>query len=112
MADDNPAERLRLSSVLARAGFEVIAVATGSDVVEAVAAWEPKVVILSWPLQGGGLELVRKLVEELGMGGRVLLISGLADLRDQHAALGAGATQYFVRPVDHQRLIAAIRRAA
>ena len=111
LADDDPVERLRVSSVLAHAGVEVVAVATGHDVVDAVVAWEPNVVILSWPLEGGGLELVRQLVEELGMGGRVILSSAVVDVGTEHDALEAGAIHFVTRPAEPDRLIAAIRSA-
>lgn len=110
MADDDPVERLRLSSLLARAGLEVIAVASGADVVNAVSAWDPNVIVINWPLLGGDIELIRELIEARGMGGRVILISSSADLRDQHAAVGVSA-HYLPRPAEPESLIAMIQRA-
>jgi CheY-like chemotaxis protein len=111
MAHDDRDERNILGELLRNAGIDVIAVADGDDVLNAVAAWRPSVVLLGWPLQEGGLKLVRRLVEEQGMGGRVILISSLCDPRDQHAAFRAGVAHYLMDPADPDQLIAAVRSA-
>jgi DNA-binding response OmpR family regulator len=111
MAHDDRDEREFLGSLLTKAGIDVIAVSDGSDVLNAVAAWRPNVVLLGWPLQDGGLQLVRQLVEDQGMGGRVIVVSSLRDPRDLHAALGAGVAHYLTEPVDPGRLISAVRSA-
>jgi two-component system phosphate regulon response regulator PhoB len=112
VADDDADVRLMLRLLLNKAGMRVLEAGSGAETLEVLAKQDPDVVLLDWRMPTGGLPLARKLVEELGLRNRVIMLSGLADPRDRHSALQAGIARYFVKPANPDVLIAAIRELA
>jgi CheY-like chemotaxis protein len=112
IADDDEDIRLLLQQQLADAGMDLKVAAGGRQVLALLRSWTPDVVLLDWLMPGGGLELVRELVTEHGLEGRLIMLSGLDDPRDRQAALAAGATYYLVKPPESEKLIRVIRELA
>ena len=107
--------RLQLEAILARGGFEPVAV---GDRDAAVAALEcddpPMLVVMGWEMAGSdGLGMLRWLRSSASRQGTwVLLLTGHGGREDEIAALDAGADDYLVKPVDAARLRAHLRAGA
>jgi two-component system OmpR family response regulator len=108
IADDYHPIRALLQHLLTVAGMETAVAADGEQALALVQSWNPDVVLLDWLMPGGGLDLVRRVVDEPGFDGQVIMLSGLDDPRDRDAAMEAGAARYFTKPTDNDRLISAI----
>ena len=113
--EDDNTTRLQLEAVLARGGFDPVAV---GDAEAAVAALEgedpPLLVVMGWELAGaddlGMLRWIRG--REAHAGKWVLVLTGHDHREDEIAALDAGADDYLVKPVDAVRLRAHLRAGA
>jgi response regulator RpfG family c-di-GMP phosphodiesterase len=95
VVDDDAALRFALEQGLTSEGFRVRVVATASEAYLAVAETCFDVIVLDWLLRGGdsGYTACRRL-RYLHPGGEIVVLSGLSDVRDQHAALKCGATAF------------------
>jgi signal transduction histidine kinase len=115
VADDDLVSRCLLTTVLKKAGHEVVEAADGS------AAWQtmcqpdaPHMVILDWQMPGfSGLELCRKIRAQEGAEYTyVVLQTGRGSAADVQTGFEAGADDYLIKPVDMQQLLQRIRAAA
>jgi DNA-binding response OmpR family regulator len=112
VADDDAQVRGVVSALLAQAGIEAVQAADGASAL-ALASEQPlEVAIIDWRMRGGGLDLARELIADHGLGGRVIMLTGLFDPRDRQSAVHAGVAYFFVKPPDPDELIAAVRAAA
>jgi DNA-binding NtrC family response regulator len=110
VVDDEPSMRTALCEVLQRTGHPVIACRDGH---EALAALERQTV---WLIVAdlrmprlGGLDLLRE-VKRRSPGTLVVLISGYATLDSAIEAIRLGASDYLLKPFDHEALEALVRR--
>jgi hypothetical protein len=71
----------------------------------------PDAVVLDWRMPGGGLGTARRMIEDHGMAGRLIMVTGLDDLRDRRAAHKAGVWCYLVKPIDQDELLRAVDAA-
>ena len=110
VADDQATVRLLLRTLLDGAGMETAVAHDGEQVLELVREWDPDVVLLDWLMPAGGLALVRKLVIEHELEGRVIMLSALDDPRDRREALFAGAACYLTKPPDLGVLVQTLNR--
>jgi DNA-binding response OmpR family regulator len=110
VADDAASMRLLLRRLLADAGIEVAVAASGEQALTLARSWDPDVVLLDWLMPTGGLELIRRMVAEHELAGRVIMLSALSDPRDRLAALEAGAASYFTKPPCAGQLVEAVCR--
>lgn len=111
VADDEAPARSRLRRLVAEIGAgEVIGeAASGRAALAAVAAERPDLVLLDIRMpDGDGLAVARALAE-LDPPPAVIFVTALADRA--LAALDAGAAAYLVKPVERERLAAALHRA-
>jgi two-component system KDP operon response regulator KdpE len=104
-----------LKVVLREAGFEVEAVATGQEALDAAAVRPPDAAIVDLMLpDGDGVEVCRQLREWSAM--PILVLSALGDEDQKVRALEAGADDYVTKPFGPRELVArlgaALRRAA
>lgn len=113
--EDDNTTRLQLAAILARGGFEPVAV---GDADAAVAALEredsPRLVVMGWEMAGADdLGMLRWLRGRAAHEGKwVLVLTGHDRREDEIAALDAGADDYLVKPVDAVRLRAHLRAGA
>jgi len=103
VADDDNASRLLLERVLAKWGYEVVAVSDGQ------AAWEvlsgpdaPELAVLDWMMPGlDGVEVCRRLrALDLSNPPYVILLTSRGEKEDLATGLEAGASDYVQKPFD------------
>jgi DNA-binding NtrC family response regulator len=111
IADDNPALRRGLARAFALAGFEVAEAGDGQAAVAAVQAQAPVAVVLDVQMPGiGGLEALRSIHTSAPQV-PVLMLTGYGEIPLAVEAIRAGATDFLTRPIEAERVIAAVRRA-
>ena len=111
VVDDNEAARFARVQTLARAGFRVIEVATGSDALRVCDEEQPDLVILDVNLPDiSGLEVAPRLKARRRPAVQVLHLSNTAvTVADRVSGLEHGADAYLTEPVDATVLIATAR---
>jgi DNA-binding NarL/FixJ family response regulator len=112
VADGDESDRDGLKQVLTRAGFDVIAVATGEDALVVAQMHEPALFILEVPLgQLSGYEVCRALRDGLRPGAPIIFLSGVrSEPYDRVAGLLLGADDYIAKPYSTDELLARVRR--
>jgi CheY-like chemotaxis protein len=107
--DDQGVTRL-LTDFLSREGLALEHAATVADALAKALAGEPDVILLDLKLgTADGLEVLRGL-RVANSTARVLVVSGTPDPDRRSAALALGAAEVLPKPVDPDRLLAAIKR--
>lgn len=100
-----------LEQGLLHEGFDVTVATDGQEGLELAQEIEPDLVLLDWMLPGGvgGPRTCRDL-HELCPKARVVMLTGLDDVRDQRAALDAGAAAFLRKGVALEEIAATLRR--
>ena len=113
VVDDHPMWRDAVERDLARAGYDVVAVAaTGREALVRFAATRPQVVVLDLQIPApDGVQVTSEIVR-LEPSTRVLVLSASGEHGDVLAAVTAGATGYLVKSASREELLAAVRRVA
>jgi two-component system, OmpR family, response regulator len=112
VADDDEEIRGQLREALQGADMDVVEAVDGDEALALAASTNPDVAVLDWLMPAGGLVLVRRLASDHHMANRIVMLSGLADVRDRRAARASGAGHYLVKPPQREALIEAIEQAA
>ncbi|NMH94649.1 response regulator transcription factor [Pseudonocardia bannensis] len=108
VVEDSPDVRELLDAVLAGAGFDVCAAATGTDGLRAVREHDPDLVVLDLGLPDmDGTELCRRL--RTGSDAYVLMLTGRSDEVDMLVGLAVGADDYMAKPFSPRELVARVR---
>jgi len=110
VVEDNVDSAETLQMLLTHVGHEVAVVNDGRVAVEAALSFRPNVILLDIGLPGiDGFRLARKLrsLPETS-GARLIAVSGYGQDRDREMSRAAGFDLHLVKPVDPQRLTAAI----
>ena len=111
VADDDPALRDLWSHALAAGGFEVVTAGSGSDALVLLENATFAVVVLDNRMPGcSGLEVLERLRASPETATLpVIMVTAHADVGDRVRALEAGATDYLVKPVSLDELVARVR---
>lgn len=112
IVEDNPDLLDLLLMALPRLGpFSVVGVSDGISGLEQFYALHPQCVVIDIRMPGlDGYQLVRALRGDPETAATPLIIlTALAQQKDQFAGLAAGADLYLIKPVTPQDLVAAIR---
>lgn len=109
IADDDNAIRLSLSMLLCKAGYEVKAVATPSDIVAAVRAAAPQLVLLDMNFSHAtsgdeGLTLLRQ-IKVFHPSVPVILITAWGSIPLAVEGVQAGAFDFITKPWDNRMLL-------
>jgi two-component system nitrogen regulation response regulator GlnG len=112
IVDDDQAIRWVLEKALARAGMNTRSFSQAGDVLDALEADVPAVLVSDIRMPGGnGLDLLRQIKE-----GRpslpVIVMTAFADLDSTVSAFQGGAFDYLAKPFDVNEAVALIQRAA
>lgn len=110
VADDSETILLLLRTRLEMEGYEVLAAADGVEVVETVrgASPAPDILLLDAMMpRKSGIEALRELRAE-GVETPALIVSAHQDEMDAGAASDAEVSGYLTKPIDFDRLFAAI----
>lgn len=112
VCDDMSYMRTLLSTILERAGFEVVGEAeTGAQAVEQYKLLRPDIVTMDIVMRGmGGIDAVREICK-FDQKARVLMCSSMAQQSLVAEALAAGAKEFVVKPFQPSRLLEAVRSA-
>lgn len=110
IADEDPSAREELASLFDAAGYEVVQVGSGEEVLQAVKEVTPCVVLLEIPLGSlSGYEVCRALREDAS-GIPVVFVSGSrTESYDRVAGLLVGADDYVVKPYAPDELLTRVR---
>jgi two-component system, sensor histidine kinase and response regulator len=100
VVDDEPSMRELLVDVLLSSGFEVRSATNGEQVLEAVAAGPPRLILMDVNMPGmDGIEAVRKLkARDEYFDIPVIFVSGTAKKDEMIEALSLGAVDFIHKP--------------
>ncbi|MEH1821064.1 MAG: response regulator [Nostoc sp.] len=110
--DDNEANRYVVNRILQNAGFSVVEAATGTTGLEAVAKFQPDLVILDVQLPDiSGFEVCRQIKAnpETTFIPVLQLSASFVRSQDKAEGLDSGADAYLVQPVEPIELLATVR---
>ncbi|MEH2231597.1 MAG: response regulator [Nostoc sp.] len=110
--DDNEANRYVVNRILQNAGFSVVEAATGATGLEAVANFQPDLVILDVQLPDiSGFEVCRQIKAnpETAFIPVLHLSASFVQSQDKAEGLDSGADAYLVQPVEPIELLATLR---
>jgi two-component system nitrogen regulation response regulator NtrX len=111
VVDDEQGIRDALGQLLEYEGYEVRAVASGVDGVEAFAQWHPHLVFLDVKMAGiDGLEALRR-IRQADPAAIVVMISGHATIKTAVDATQLGAYDILEKPLDTDRILVLLRNA-
>jgi DNA-binding NarL/FixJ family response regulator len=110
IADEDPTSRDQLARVLEAAGYEIMQVASGEEVLEAVREVRPSIVLLEIPLGGlSGYEVCRALRADVSEMPIVFVSGSRTESYDRVAGLLVGADDYIVKPYAPDELLTRVR---
>ena len=112
IADHEEKTRSLAAAVLQKAGYHVVEVDSGNDVIDATRLELPRLVILEVTLPAlSGYEVCHQLRQEFGEGLPIILVSGeRTEPFDRVAGILIGADHYIVKPFAPDELLARVRR--
>ncbi|MDN3923103.1 response regulator transcription factor [Roseateles violae] len=112
LIDADAALRAALARLLSAAGYQVRAHARGGDYLRRDAEDAPGCLLLDLHLPDiGGLELQARLTQDPTLQRPIVFLAGGADVRASVQAMRAGACEFLTKPVEPQRLLAAVAEA-
>ena len=109
VVDDDPAVRRSIDRALRLEGYEVVAVSSGGEALEALAQAPPDALILDLGLPDlDGLTVCRRM-RSAGDDTPVLILTARDAVDDRVQGLDAGADDYLVKPYALAELLARLR---
>jgi len=111
VVDDEENLRLVLRTLLARAGYEVRAVANAEAALVELPAFDPDFVLADVRMDGmNGIELTRELLRR-GSLATVIVMSAYGSLDLALEAMKAGAYDYLAKPFKHDEVLLVLKKA-
>jgi DNA-binding response OmpR family regulator len=112
VVEDDPAILANLARFLRLEGFEVIIARNGAEGLHAVNQQRPDLVLsdLLMPEMDGETLLAALRADAATARLPVIFLTASADRAERDAKLQLGASDYLVKPLDLQELLAAVRR--
>ena len=112
VVEDDPAILANLSRFLRLEGFEVLTASNGAEGLRAVGEHRPDLVLsdLLMPEMDGETLLAALRADPGSARLPVIFLTASADRAERDAKLQLGASDYLVKPLDLQQLLAAVRR--
>jgi FixJ family two-component response regulator len=111
IVDDDPSVRKSISRLLELEGFKVRAFGDPEDFLNQMATDPVRLVVLDiWMQQMTGMELLAHLCARWP-GTRVIFVTGHQDRAAEATVMQAGASGFFIKPLDNEKFIAAVRDA-
>ncbi len=107
--DDDARAAELLMTYLAAAGYQVRVAPGGEEGLSAARAWVPDAILLDVVMPGiDGWDVIRELKHEESLRGIPVFFATIID--DRKVGMSLGATDFFVKPVDHDLLLAQLAR--
>ena len=111
VVDDDPSVRKSITRLLELEGFKVRAFGDPEDFLNQMATNPVRLVVLDiWMQQMTGMEVLAHLCARWP-GTRVIFITGHEDRAAEATVMQAGASAFFIKPLDNEKFIAAVRDA-
>ena len=111
VVDDDPSVRKSITRLLELEGFKVRAFGDPEDFLNQMATNPVRLVVLDiWMERMTGMELLAHLCARWP-GTRVIFITGHEDRAAEATVMQAGASAFFIKPLDNEKFIAAVRDA-
>ena len=111
LVDDDPSVRKSISRLLELEGFKVRAFGEPEDFLNQMATNPVRLVVLDiWMERMTGMEVLAHLCARWP-GTRVIFITGHEDRAAEATLMQAGASGFFIKPLDNEKFIAAVQDA-
>jgi FixJ family two-component response regulator len=111
VVDDDPSVRKSITRLLELEGFKVRAFGDPEDFLNQMATNPVRLVVLDiWMQQMTGMEVLAHLCARWP-GTRVIFITGHEDRAAEATVMQAGASGFFIKPLDNEKFIAVVRDA-
>ena len=111
VVDDDPSVRKSITRLLELEGFKVRAFGDPEDFLNQMATSPVRLVVLDiWMQQMTGMEVLAHLCARWP-GTRVIFITGHEDRAAEATVMQAGASGFFIKPLDNEKFIAAVQDA-
>jgi DNA-binding response OmpR family regulator len=109
--DDEPEIIAALRSALEGAGYRVLAAEDGNMGLALAECERPDLVIVDMMIpKKSGLAVLEKLKQRPGGGPRVIMVTANESLRHKEYAQKLGVDDYFIKPLDMERVLASVCR--
>ena len=109
VADDEAPVRLLLEKILQSAGYRVTSVPDGTAALKAAREDPPDLAICDLLMPGiDGFTLCSMFKRNKTFKAPILILSGRVSEKDEQAALRAGAVAFIHKPVEREKLLAAV----
>jgi twitching motility two-component system response regulator PilH len=110
IVDDSPTERYYLTDILVRNGFTVTTADNGEDALAKIRAERPQLILMDVVMPGAnGFQVTRSIARDPELAAvPVIICSSKNQETDRIWGMRQGAKDYFVKPVDPDRLLACI----
>ena len=114
IVDDSPTERYYLTDILVKNGFSVSTAENGEDALLKIRADRPELILMDVVMPGAnGFQVTRSIARDPDLSSvPVIICSSKNQETDRIWGMRQGAQDYFVKPVDPQRLLARIAALA
>ncbi len=111
LLEDNDINRQLLSEYLIYLGYQVLALADGCNLFQAMSDFQPQLILLDLKLPGiDGYTILEQIQQSSDWHQvPVIVVSAFAFKADQQRAINLGARRYFVKPVKLPQLKQAIQ---
>ena len=111
VVDDDPSMRKSISRLLELEGFKVRAFGEPEDFLNQMATNPVRLVVLDiWMQQMTGMEVLAHLCARWPRT-RVIFITGHEDRAAEATVMQAGASGFFIKPLDNEKFISAVQDA-
>lgn len=111
VVDDETALCEMIHIFLSRCGYEVLTASSGDEALQKVKDDEPSLMLLDIKMPGlDGLETLRRIKQQ-GYSTTVIMMTAVADQNVKQKALGMGADDYIIKPVDLRDLQQSVQDA-
>jgi signal transduction histidine kinase len=111
VVDDDEDTRQNLADILELDGYRVAQAATARELLAHRDWKEVAVVLLDRKLPDGNPQQLAPQIKELAPFAAIIIVTGYADVEGAINAVRSGATDYILKPVNADVLLASIRRA-
>ncbi len=113
VVDDSPTEQHIFCKVLERHGYDTAVASDGEEAIETALQMRPEVIVMDVVMPGmNGFQATRRLSKNpVTAGIPVVIVSTKGQETDRIWGLRQGASQYLVKPVESDELVAAVEAA-
>jgi two-component system response regulator MprA len=112
VVEDDPGLRLALEHGLATYEFIVHAAPSAEEAYQVAADLQPDAILLDWILPGGdGGAIACRRLHDACPDTSIVMLTGLADVRDQRAAFEAGACRFLHKGMALEDIAGELRQA-